>query len=239
MNNAIKIEKSVRDEILSACESRGKIATIGGTKNINTIKKIAQHLKMSISDNGWVESERRCLCDGETADIAIYNPQGEWNGYGYTKLPKECDFPKLKIRNFLKNDKKTVEKKPVRRRTQEEITESWCKRLAKLTGITIEEAQAIAQEKENYKFDKIQEMIERDNANPSIRRGKLIAKMERENPLRPINDESHAQAILAASERHNETDYESKLEEGREEAMLGNIDRSEVKEYARSNMSHA
>ena len=82
-------------------------------------------------------------------------------------------------------------------------------------------------------------MIERDNNSPygaSVRRGKLIAKMERENPLRYIKNEEHAQNILAASERHNNSDYEDKLEEGRELAASGDIDRAEVKEYARNNM---
>ena len=59
--------------------------------------------------------------------------------------------------------------------------------------------------------------------------------MERANPLRPIKDYEHAQAILAASDRHNNTDYEYKLEEGRELRARGECD--DVKEYARLEMS--
>jgi hypothetical protein len=80
-------------------------------------------------------------------------------------------------------------------------------------------------------------MIERRFERPSILRDRLIAKMERENPLRRIEDESHAQAIIAASNRHKNTNYEDKLDEARELAQRGDIDHSEVKEYARSNMA--
>jgi hypothetical protein len=115
--------------------------------------------------------------------------------------------------------------------------DAWCKRLSKLTGITIEEARAIADEKLAYKQEKINMMIERSFDRPSRMRDKLIAKMERENPLRRIEDAAHAQAILEASNRHKNTNYEDKLDEARELAQRGDIDHSYVKEYARSNMA--
>lgn len=40
---------------------------------------------------------------------------------------------------------------------------------------------------------------------------------------------------MEASDRHNNTDYEDKLAEGRELADIGIIDREEVREYAREN----
>jgi hypothetical protein len=56
--------------------------------------------------------------------------------------------------------------------------------------------------------------------------------MKRENPLRKIENTEHAQRILAASNRHH-SGYDDRLEEGRHLAALGEIDRSEVREYAR------
>ena len=76
-------------------------------------------------------------------------------------------------------------------------------------------------------------MEERQDDRYSRRRDSLIGKMRRENPLRRIEGEEHARAILAASERHNTTDYEYQLEHGREEATMGNIERDEVKNFAR------
>lgn len=208
----ITIEEQVRQNILGIITQtkKGKIAKISGTKNINAIRKIAEAIN---------------------ADIEIYNPQGEWNGYGYEQLPQVCEFPKTKIKNYI--TKKSEIKKEAKKITQEEKTERWCRRLVRLTNIKIETAREIAQEKIDYKFDQVQMMIVRDNECPSSRRGKLISRMERENPLRPIRDEQHAEAILQASDRHKNTDYEMRLEEGREKAMIGEIDRSDVREYAR------
>ena len=80
-------------------------------------------------------------------------------------------------------------------------------------------------------------MIERDMERPSIKRNQLIRKMERENPLRKIKDVEHAKAILVAHNRHNNTNYESLLEEARELANIGEIEKDEVKEYARQKMT--
>ena len=70
----------------------------------------------------------------------------------------------------------------------------------------------MAEEKVDYKNDRISAMISRQfERGDSVKRGKLIAKMERENPLRPIKDYDHALAIIAASKRHNNTDYDNLL----------------------------
>jgi hypothetical protein len=108
------------------------------------------------------------------------------------------------------------------------------RRLVKLTAITEEEAKAIAEEKIAYKEKQIQMMEDRQAERYSIKREKLIAKMRRENPLRRIKDVAHAEAILQASFRHNCTDYESRLEEGRERALLGEIDQADIKGWART-----
>jgi len=159
--------------------------------------------------------------------------QGAWNGYGYTNLGKHL-FPEnlLEIKNGLK--KLNVEEKKEKVEVSfEDKMQKWAKRLSKLAEITFNEALKIAEEKIDYKNEQIWKVEERQNDRFSIQREKLINKMERENPLRPIKDIGHAQAILAASHRHNNTDYESKLEEGREMAESGIIDREDVKGYAR------
>lgn len=158
----------------------------------------------------------------------------DFNGYGYSNIVRDYQLAPQQRRKY--NSLKPKITKPqksvsVEEKLQNQYT-AWTKRLSALAGITIEQAEIIADEKDNYKNDRIQMMIERNNQFPSIKRGKLIRKMERENPLRRIVDENHAQAILAASKRHKETSYEYLLDEARDKALLGEIDRSEVKEYA-------
>jgi hypothetical protein len=187
-----------------------------------------------------LNGDRRLINACKKAGLKTFNPQGDYNGFGYERLPLACRIhDEAELKTFLKVKKELstskVEKKFL---SPEEIKLAWAKRLAKLTEIDIETAIIIADEKIEYHEDKVFEMIERDNAAPSIRRGKLISKMERENPLRYIKNAEHAFAILAASERHRSTNYEYLLEEARELAAIGDLDRNEVKEYARSNFQH-
>ncbi len=131
-----------------------------------------------------------------------------------------------------------IEKPAKQPKTQEQIIEAWAKRLAKLAGITIEQAKIIAQEKIDYKAEKIALLEDKEAESPSTKRSQLIRKMEKENPLRRITDTEHAQAILSASNRHNNSNYDNLLDKGRELAEMGEIDRDEVQEYARTNMSY-
>jgi len=62
--------------------------------------------------------------------------------------------------------------------------------------------------------------------------------MERENPLRRIENVDHAKAIIQASNRHNNSNYDSLLERYHADAEWGLIDRSEVRENARINMQY-
>lgn len=109
--------------------------------------------------------------------------------------------------------------------------EARCKRLCKLTSISMEEAKEIAEEKIEYKEEKINDMESRGY---SYQREKLLNKMRRENPLRRIEDKDHAEAILAASYRHNNTDYEYRLDEAREMASIWEIAKEDIKSYARN-----
>ena len=116
---------------------------------------------------------------------------------------------------------------------ENEIKEKWARKLSKLADISLEEALIIAQEKLDYKQDKINEMEEKQSEHYSQERGKLIKKMQKENPLRLIKNKEHAEAILAASNRHKNTNYEELLQEAREKASYGEIDKGDVKDYAR------
>ncbi len=149
------------------------------------------------------------------AGIDVFNPQGEFNGYGYTKLPAHARITSVaEMRKFNKiRSEITGEVKP--ELTEEEKIDKWCDRLVKLTGITFDEAKKIALEKLDYKQDRINLLLSRDDKSISKQRNKLISKVERENPLRYIKDKEHANAVLAASYRHNNTNYESALDEGR------------------------
>jgi len=174
---------------------------------------------------------KKTILKYQVGEVVFYG--SNWNGYGYkdkTYIYTINGTGIKKLKEILNKPKKERKSK-----TEEEIILSWCKRLSKLSTVSFEDAKTIALEKINYKIDKINEMIMRDDRsmNASIRRGKLISKMERENPLRRIKDADHAYAILSASRRHNETNYDEMLEEARELASIGEIDKNEVKEYAR------
>jgi hypothetical protein len=163
---------------------------------------------------------------------------GAYNGFGYERLPNAYIYnqeDRPLWRNFAQKISKI--QKPAtkpKRKTQEEITKSWCNRLVKLTSITYEEALTIALEKEEYKQEQIDELEDRQAERYSPQRQKIINKIERSNPLRPIRDESHASAILSASNRHKNTDYEDKLAEAQELRRMGSIDADiSSQDYAR------
>ena len=168
-------------------------------------------------------------------NIKITEERGtNYNGYGYTDTIRKYENMTLsQVREFNRIGKEIT--KPKKTEKEKEIT--WINRLAKLTGITTEEAQEIAQEKKDYKDKQIELLEDRQIDNLSIKRQRLIDKIEKSNPLRRIVDGEHAQNILSASNRHN-GNYENLLDEGRELAAAGEIEKSQVKEYARSKFNY-
>lgn len=170
------------------------------------------------------------------ADAPCEHQGSNYNGYGY----QDHDYTYIltpeqakSVRAIINEKKK---KAPKKIKTEEEKIQDWCKRLDKLTNCGIDTARVIANQKIEYKENRIDAMEDRQSDHYSIKREQLIRKMERENPLRRITGTDHAEAILYSHHRHNNTDYEDKLEEGRELAMLGDIDRENIKEYARAHM---
>ncbi len=183
-----------------------------------------------------LEGNRKLINLCKKNDMYIFNPRGEWNGYGYTKLPMSVKITSLaEMRKFNKLKRElelsTSESKP---KTEEERISEWVNRLSKLTGISREEAEEIAEEKLEYKQNQISMLEERQYERYSVKRQKLINKIDHSNPLRYIKDKDHAMAILDASYRHNATDYERKLQILHEMEEMGIIKKGEAKEIAKT-----
>lgn len=87
------------------------------------------------------------------------------------------------------------------------MRDEWARSLVRKSknAVSFEDAKIIAEEKLKYKDDRIAAMWSRQDERYSIKREKLINKMQRENPLRRIIDYDHALAIIDASNRHNKT----------------------------------
>ena len=157
-----------------------------------------------------------------------------YNGYGYQDHFHEYYLTSKDGKYFLEllNGKKATEKKV---KTDEEVRDEWARSLVKKSknAVSFEEAQIIAEEKLKYKDDRIAVILSRQDERYSVKREKLINKMQRENPLRRIIDYDHALAIIDASERHNKTSYDKFLQQAHELERYGEIERGTAKEWAR------
>ena len=157
-----------------------------------------------------------------------------YNGYGYEDHYHEYYLTAKDGKAFLEmlNGKKATEKKV---KSDEEIRDEWAKSLVRKSkkAISFEEAKTIAEEKLKYKEDRIAAVRSRQYERYSVKREKLINKMQRENPLRRIIDYDHALAIIDASNRHNKTSYDKFLQEAHELERYGEIERGTAKEWAR------
>ena len=158
-----------------------------------------------------------------------------YNGYGYEDRYHEYY---LTAKDGKLNGKKTTTKKV---KSDEEIRDEWARSLVKKSknAVSFEEAKTIAEEKLRYKEDRIDAMWSRQDERYSIKREKLINKMQRENPLRRIIDYDHALAIIDASNRHNKTSYDKFLEQAHELEHYGEIERGTAKEWAREQIKIA
>ena len=238
MKNKIKIEEKTKNEIIEeikkAKKAKKNSAVISGIKNINAIKKIAEALKIEINYSYKTEYENGM--------IQILNPIGDWNGYGYDKYPQEAEFP-LSFLSFLKKTEVKKEKKVIFY-TEDEKIEKWAKRLAKLTGMSLENAKDIAGEKIEYAMERLEDTVDIEITSNRIptwyrKSEKRLdrARIDSSILLDRIKDEGHALAILSASNRHNNSNYDSLLEEGKEKKKYGEVE--DVREYARMNYTFA
>ncbi len=171
------------------------------------------------------------LAKAKTAGLQIISITGEWNGYGYTSSREVLATPQSQaIYNSLQN----YCKKPKKEKSEEEKIEAWAKRMQKLSGEDLYFCKKVAEEKIEYKEEKIEEMEERQSENYSTRRAALIRKMKRENPLRRLVDKEHAYAVLIASRRHA-GNYDNKLEQAHFLEKIGELEKGSAREWARQN----
>ena len=164
-----------------------------------------------------------------------YRTYGDnYNGYGYQDHYHEYYLTAKDGKAFIEllKGKKATTKKT---KSYEEIRDEWARSLVRKSknAVTFEDAQSIAEEKLKYKEDRIDAMWSRQDERYSLKREKLINKMQRENPLRRIIDYDHALAIIDASERHNKTSYDKFLQQAHELERYGDIERGTAKEWAR------
>lgn len=157
-----------------------------------------------------------------------------YNGYGYSTWIHNYLLTPAKgkeLQTLIEGKKAEKTKKA---KSQDDVIKAWAKRLDKFTGIGIDAAIKIANEKLEYQQEQAEELIDRQmHEGYSKCRQSLINQVQRANPLRRIESYDHAQAIIAASHRHNNTCYEMALEHYREEAKWGNIDYEDVRIKAR------
>ena len=211
VENANKKHKSR----VSACEKNGvvNVCVFDGTKSLlGKLKAFVEEKKVD------------------------YHTFGDnYNGYGYQDHYHDYYLNAKDGKAFIEmlDGKKKVVKKV---KTWEDVRDAWARSLVRKSenAVTFEEAQQMAEEKVDYKNDRISAMISRQSERgDSVKRGKLIAKMERENPLRPIRDYDHALAIISASKRHNNTAYDNLLGEAHDMERYGDIEPGTAKEWAR------
>ena len=210
IENANKKHKSavsarIQNEIVYICILHGRNSLLGKLKTFVEEKKIDYH---------------------------TYG--ANFNGYGYEDRYHEYYLTAKDGKAFIEllNGKTTTEKKV---KSDEEIRDEWARSLVKKSknAVSFEDAQSIAEEKLKYKEDRIAAMWSRQDERYSIKREKLINKMQRENPLRRIIDYDHALAIIDASNRHNKTSYDKFLEQAHDLERYGEIERGTAKEWAR------
>lgn len=195
--------------------------------------------------NVWTGAMRGKIKDFIIAHkVAEQHHDENWNGFGYQDKYNDYFMSAADGKMFLEltGEKKAVAKSA---KTWEQMRDAWAKRLVRLLAgvegyewVTFDAAIVIAEEKNDYKRQQIEKVESRQYESYSAKRAKLIRKMERENPLRRIEDMNHAIAIIQASHRHNDSNYEQLLDKYRHDAELGLIDRREVKEMARTNMNY-
>ena len=182
--------------------------------------------------NGKLLGKLKNFVEEKKVDYRTYGDK--FNGYGYQDHYHEYYLTAKDGKAFLEllNGKKTTEKKV---KSDEEVRDEWARSLVRKSknAVSFEDAQTIAEEKLKYKDDRIEAVRSRQYERYSVKREKLINKMQRENPLRRIIDYDHALAIIDASERHNKTSYDKFLEQAHELERYGEIERGTAKEWAR------
>ena len=182
--------------------------------------------------NGKLLGKLKTFVEEKKIEYRTYGDN--YNGYGYQDHYHEYYLTAKDGKAFIEllNGKKATAKKV---KSDEEIRDEWARSLVRKSknAISFEDAQSIAEDKLKYKDERIDAMWSRQDERYSIKREKLINKMQRENPLRRIIDYDHALAIIDASNRHKTTPYDKFLKQAHELERYGDIERGTAKEWAR------
>lgn len=211
------------------------------TTHIIYIESTAKQANMPAWHSKSIKEVAKVRLAGKIKDVILNNLIAKnsygsnWNGYGYADHYYEYVITATGYKS-LKALTSTKAKTP-KAVSEDSKLLAWCKRLSTLANISFEAAQIIAAEKIEYKQQKLEEMESRESERGfSVKRAKLIDKMRRENPLRRIESVEHAEAIIAASNRHNNSNYDMSLKYAHELELDGDLERGTSKEYARKNI---
>ena len=128
----------------------------------------------------------------------FYNAEtNEINISGMDFGDKEINISKISAKKI------TIKEKATPKKTEKEKEIIWINRLSKLTGISTEEAQEIAEEEKEKKENVITFQKEKQIKNPNIERQRLINGLKRINLFTRIKNGEHARNIIKASNRYN------------------------------------
>ena len=204
------------------------ISTFEGVTKAVKFKKVLRNFRMAGKVKDYVQ----------THALAHHHFSSDWNGWGYDW---QHHWYLLRPKDAAEVERMIADKasKSRRTRTDEEKKISWARSLSRWTGISVEDAMEIAEEKLEYKMEKIKELEDRqENRGYSVRRERLINKQWRSNPLRPIRDREHAFNILQASVSHNYSDYDTQLMIAKDMAENWELAPSEIQAYARDHTTY-
>ena len=145
--------------------------------------------KMIMPLNG----DRRLINVCRKAGLNVIEQRGEFNGYGYERLPLACEITtEQELERFLDVSKKCKE---IRLEESEKKKVSWIKRLAKLAVTVCEKAAAIAAYLLDEKDKKIAE-LEASPLNNPVDQERELNRLMRSNPLKRIVDADQAKLIV-------------------------------------------
>ena len=185
-----------------------------------------------------LKGNRKLINRLKKTNIEMYNPRGDWNGYGYTRLPLVAVISTEEENQIFNEIKQALANEPKpKKKTEQEKLEAWARSLVrKLQGteyeLTYDGAIRIALEKKEALSDSIAMLECRQTERYSPNRQKKLNQLYRTNPLRRIVDVDHAINIIKASQRHNSTNYDYYLAIYHDLEEKGEVYKGYAKEFA-------
>ena len=170
--------------------------------------------------------------------LELFNPTGDWNGYGYERLLMHVRIEtvgQMRLFNKLEKQCQPIPKPEI---SEEEYREQWVDKLTRWTRISKDQAIEIADAKEDYYSARLNKLIELNNRTESDKYYRLMRKLEDQGRLPKIKNKEHAHAIVSAHLRHTTSDYEFQLEAAKDLAQNGEIDSDQIRDYALSHTTY-